>query len=183
MTSTARSTVRTLIRFAVAMAIFGLLVGISYQESAKKLPYGALPAGPHLEAVIHLSLVHGHAFTLGMLLPLALAGALVLGPKAGGREVPAWAQRVLTRGTLPFAAAALVLQLIKGYHFLLMARAGERDFAVIDHAFLGGSHILRYALYGVIHTGLGLTLGIFLVMLWRSLGKTNAGGTGEGISS
>lgn len=171
MSPTERATVRTLIRYAIAMAIVGLLIGISYQESAKKLPYEAIPGGEHLEAVIHLALVHGHVFTIGVLLPLALAGALVLSRRAGGGEVPGWAQRTLTRGYLPFAALALALQLYKGYHFLLMARAGERDFALIDAAFLGGSHVLRYGIYAIVHSGMGIALGIFLVALWRSLGS------------
>ena len=171
MTPTERATVRTLIRYAIAMAIVGLLIGISYQESAKKLPYEAMPGGEHLEAVIHLALVHGHVFTIGVLLPLGLAGALVLSRKAGGAEVPGWALHTLTRGYLPFAALVIALQLYKGYHFLLMARAGERDFAVIDAAFLGGSHVLRYGIYAVVHSGMGITLGVFLVALWRSLGR------------
>jgi len=166
-----RSTVRTLIRYSIVMAIVGILIGIAYQESAKKLPYEAMPGGQHLEAVIHLALVHGHFFTLGVLLPLALAGALVLAGKAGGAEVPRWAQRTLTRGYLTFAALSLALQLYKGYHFLLMARGGERDFAVIDEAFMGGVHAVRYVVYAVVHTGLGVTLGAFLVALWRSLGR------------
>lgn len=171
MHATDRSTVRTLIRYAVVMAIFGLLIGIAYQESAKKLPYEAMPGGQHLEAVIHLALVHGHVFTLGVLLPLAMAGALVLAGKAGGAAVPAWAQRTLTRGYLTFAAISLALQLYKGYHFLLMARGGERDFAVIDEAFMGGTHAVRYVVYAVVHSGMGITLGAFLVALWRSLGR------------
>ena len=171
MSPTERATLRTLIRYAIAMAIVGLLVGISYQESAKKLPFEAMPGGEHLEAVIHLALVHGHIFTIGVLLPLAMAGAMVLSRKVGGAEVPGWAQRTLTRGYLPFAAGALALQLYKGYHFLLAARGGERDFAVIDAAFLGGSHVVRYAVYGIVHSGMGIALGVFLVALWRSLGK------------
>jgi hypothetical protein len=166
-----RATVRALIRFAIVMAIVGILIGISYQESAKKLPYEKMPGGEHLEAVIHLALVHGHVFTIGVLLPLALAGALVLAGKIGGAEVPRWAQLTLIRGFLPFAGLTLALQLYKGYHFLLMARAGERDFAVIDEAYFGGAHVLRYVVYAVVHTGMGLTLGAFLVSLWRSLGK------------
>lgn len=171
MTITERTTVRSLIRFAVVMAIIGLLIGISYQESAKKLPFSEIPSGQHLEAVIHLALVHGHVFTLGVLLPLAMAGALVLARKTGGAEIPAWAQRTLTRGYLPFAAVSLALQLYKGYHFLLKARAGERDFAMMDDAFMGGNHALRYGIYAVVHSGLGISLGVFLVALWRSLGR------------
>ncbi len=52
-----------------------------------------------------------------------------------------------------------------------MARAGERDFAVMDDAFMGGIHTLRYGIYAVVHSGLAITLGVFLVALWRSLGK------------
>lgn len=169
MTDRERRTIRTLMRYAIIMGIVGLLVGISYQESAKKLPYSEMPAGGHLEAVIHLALVHGHVFTVGVLLPLALAGFLVLARKVDGREMPAWAHHTLTRVYLPFAAASLALQLYKGYHFLLMARAGERDLAVIDAAFMGGIHALRYGVYGVVHSGMGLALGVVLVMLWRSL--------------
>jgi hypothetical protein len=173
MTTTERATVRHLIRYAVVMGIVGLLIGISFQESAKKLPFSQIGGGQHLEAVIHLALVHGHVFTLGVLLPLAMAGALVLARKTGGAEVPAWAQRTLTRGYLPFAALSLALQLYKGYHFLLMARAGERNFAVMDDAFMGGIHALRYGIYAAVHSGMGITLGVFLVMLWRSLGRKN----------
>ena len=171
MTATERSTVRILIRYAIIMAIVGLLIGISFQESAKKLPFSDITGGQHLEAVIHLALVHGHVFTIGVLLPLAMAGALIMARKAGGAEVSGWAQRALTRGYLPFAVASLVLQFYKGYHFLLMARAGERDFAVMDEAFMGGSHAVRYGIYAVVHSGLGITLGVFLVALWRSLGR------------
>lgn len=168
---TYRSAVRILLRYAIIMAFFGLLVGIAFQESAKKLPFSAAPAGIHIEAILQLALVHGHVFTLGVLLPLGLATALVLARRVGGRDLGPRALAFLLRGYLPFAAASLLLQLYKGYHFLLAARAGERDFAVIDEAFLGGSHVVRYAVYAVVHTGMGVTLGAFLVALWRSLGK------------
>ena len=180
MTTAENRTLRTLIRYAIVMAILALLVGISYQESAKKLTFAMMPGGQHLEAVIHLALVHGHFFTMGVLLPLALAGAMVLGRKIGGGEVPGWALKSLTLGYLPFAAAALALQLYKGYHFLLMARAGERDFAVMDAAFMGGNLVLRYGIYGVVHSVMGVALGVFLVALWRSLKGSAAGNAPAG---
>ena len=166
-----RRALRTLLRYAIVMAILGLLIGVSYQESSKKLPHEDTPTGFHLEAVIHLALVHGHVFTVGVLLPLAMAGALLIARRIGGAELSGRSLAWLTRGFLPLAAASLSLQLYKGYHILLMARAGERDFAVIDHAFLGGSHVLRYGVYALVHTGMGVCLGAFLVLLWRSLGR------------
>ncbi|MBD3220609.1 isochorismatase family protein [bacterium] len=172
--------VRTLLRYAIVMAIIGLLIGISYRESTKKLPYEEAPAGVRLESVMNLALVHGHVFLMGMLMPIGLAAALVLARRAGGAEVSGRSLRWLTRGYLPFAAASVLLQLSKGYHVLLMARAGERDFAVIDGAFMGGSHVLRYLVYAVVHAGMGVTLGVFLVQLWRSLGKKRLTGGGRG---
>ena len=166
-----RRTIGALLRYAIVMAILGLLIGISYQESAKKLPHAEAGAGFHLEATIHLALVHGHVFVVGVLIPIAMAGALVLARRIGGGEVSARGRGWLVYGYLPLAAASLALQLYKGYHILLMARAGERDLAVIDHAFMAGSHLLRYGVYAVVHTGMGVSLGVFLVLLWRSLGR------------
>ena len=97
-------TLKSLIRFAIAMAVFGLLIGVSYQESAHKLTHAAAPDGLRLQATLPLALVHGHVLTMGVLLPMALAGALVLARKAGGSEVGSRMLFVLTRGFLPFAA-------------------------------------------------------------------------------
>ena len=82
--TTYAQTLRTLIRYAVVLGILGLLIGISYQESAHKLTYAAASDGLRLQATLPLALVHGHVFTMGVLMPLALAGALVLALKAGG---------------------------------------------------------------------------------------------------
>ncbi len=150
-------TLRSLIRFAIVMAIFGLLIGIAYQESAKKLPHEAVPAGLHLAAVMPLALVHGHVFTLGVLFPLALAGALVLGLKAGGRPVGPRALAWLQWGFLPLATATVLLQLFKGYFVLLAVRNGQHDLAAVDAAFLAGSSTLRYVVYAGVHSGMGIT--------------------------
>ena len=55
-----RGALRTLLRYAIVMAVAGLLTGLSFQESAKKLPLAKDGAGLHLEATIGLALVHGH---------------------------------------------------------------------------------------------------------------------------
>ena len=164
-------TLRVLIRYAIAMAVIGLLIGISYQESAHKLTYAAAPDGLRLQATLPLALVHGHVFTLGVLLPLALAGALVLALKAGGSAVGSRMLAVLTWGFLPFAAASIALQLFKGYFILLAVRHGQLDMGAVDAAFMAGSSALRYVVYALIHAGMGISLGIFLVGLWRSLGR------------
>ena len=35
----------------------------------------------------------------------------------------------------------------------------------------GGNEVLRYGIYALVHTGMGVSLGVFLVLLWRSLGR------------
>lgn len=163
-------TLKILIRYAIAMAIFGLLIGISYQESAQKLTFEAAPDGLRLQAVLPLALVHGHIFTLGFLLPLAMAGALVLSLKVGASPMGSRMLAILTWGFLPFAAASIALQLFKGYFILLAVRHGQIDMGAIDASFLAGATTLRYVVYAVVHGGMGISLGIFLVGLWRSLG-------------
>ena len=48
--------------------------------------------------------MHGHIFTIGVLLPLALAGALLMARRAGGREIGQRSLHWLVRGYLPAAA-------------------------------------------------------------------------------
>jgi hypothetical protein len=162
---------RAVLRYTIVMAFVGLLIGISFQESAKKLPFAKAPAGLHLEAILPLALVHGHVFTMAVLLPLALAGALLIALGIGGAPVSRRNLKWLTHGYLPFATASAVLMILKGYYVLLAVRHGQTDFAVIDGAFLGGFGVARYAIYAFAHVGLGVALGAFLVALWRSLGR------------
>lgn len=164
-----RRALPALIRYAVVMSFVGLLVGIAFQESAKKLTYAAAGGGLRLDAVFVLSLVHGHVFVMAVILPLVLGAALLMARQAGGREVGPRGVAWLVWGYLPCAAAAAALQLVKGYHVLLAVRGGQADLAAVDAAFLGGAHVLRYLLYGLVHGGMGVTLGAFLVALWRSL--------------
>jgi len=173
-----RTATRTFLRFAIVMAIVGLLSGVLYQESGKKLDLGAVDPGLRMHATIHLALVHGHIFITCVLLPLAMAGMLFLAAKVGGAPVGTRAVGFATRGYLPFVTATVVLMLYKGYHFLLKARGGDVSLAEIDASFFGGSSALRAGLYGLVHTGMAVTLVVFLVAVWRSLrGKVEPKGS------
>ncbi len=164
-------TLKVLIRYAIAMAIFGIFIGVAYQESAQKLTHEMAPDGMRLQAVLPLALVHGHVFTLGVFLPLAIAGATVLSLKVGASVVGKRMLAMLTWGYLPFAAASVALLLFKGYFILLAVRNGQMDMGAVDASFMSGATTLRYVIYAVIHSGMGISLVIFLVGLWRSLGK------------
>jgi hypothetical protein len=166
---TYRSTTRTLLRFAIVMLALGLLSGVAFQESSKKLDYAEIAAGERLEAVLSLALVHGHMLVTGVLMPIALAAALDLARRSGGSELSTRTLRWLTWGYVPFTAATLALMLYKGYHTLLSVRFGARDFDAIDAAYFGGLVPLRHAVYGLTHVGMAVSLGVVGVALWRSL--------------
>lgn len=161
--------IRTAIRYAIVMVVVGLLSGILFQESSKKLDYDRAGPGLRLETIIHLALVHGHVFITGVLIPLAMAGALVLARRVGGADLAPRTPLWFTRGYLTFTAVTVALMLYKGYHVLLAVRGGETDLAAVDQAFFGGWKIVRHLVYGVAHAGMGISLIVFVVGLWRSL--------------
>ena len=146
-----------------------LLSGVLFQESSKKLDYAAAEPGLRLEAVLSLALVHGHVFVTAVLIPIAMAGALFLALKAGGSELGPRPLAWLTRGYLPSVTATVLLMIYKGYHVLLAVRSGERDLDAVDRAYFGGLVALRHGVYAVAHIAMALSLGVFVVALWRSL--------------
>lgn len=160
---------RALLRYSVVMTIVALLSGVLFQESSKKLDYAATPPGVRLEAVLSLALVHGHVFLTAVLIPIAMASALFLARRIGGAELTQRPLKWLTRGYLPFVTATVALMLYKGYHTLLSVRFGARDFDQIDASYFGGLVWLRHGVYGVTHVGMAVSLGVFVVALWRSL--------------
>lgn len=168
-----REAVRRLLRFAAAMTVVALLAGVLFQESSKKLDYSEAAPGLRLEAVLSLALVHGHVFVTGVLIPIAMAGALFLARKAGGAVLSPRPLKWLTRGYLPFVSVTMLLMLYKGYHVLLSVRRGARDLDQVDAAYFGGLTGLRHGVYAVAHIGMAVSLGVFVVALWRSLRRTS----------
>lgn len=161
---------RTHLRYALVMLLFGLLAGVSFQESARKLPISsAVPAGMHLESILSLALVHGHAILIGVLLPLAAIWALHVGLILGAAPLSARSLTWATRLYIPGSAVSVLLLLWKGYHLMLGVRHGTPDLGALDHGFIFGNHGLRAALYGSAHTAMAAGLGILGLGLWRSL--------------
>ncbi len=164
-----RSTIRTLLRFALLMTLVALLAGVLFQESAKKLDLEALSPGLYLAAGRRLAFVHGHVFVSGVLVPISMAMALVLARGIGGRELTRRPLVWLRHGYLGGVSLMLVLMLVKSYHLLLAVRGGEHDLAAIDRAFSMGMPLVRHLIYGVVHVSMAFGLGVFAVALWRSL--------------
>jgi len=150
------------------MCVVAFLMGVSYQESSKKLAMDLDP-GFRLAATLRLALVHGHIFLTSVLLPLAAGGALLMARHIGGRELGARPLKWLTRVYLPSVVGTLCLMIIKAYQILLAARAGERDLDAIQTRFFFGNHFWRHAVYGTVHLGMGTGLCVFFIAIWRSL--------------
>ncbi len=162
--------IRTLLRYALVLMVVGLLSGVAYQESSKKVSLAPGPGGlRYWEATLHLALVHGHIMVTAVLLPIALASVLHLARAHGGREVSPQALRWAVGTYLPCVTATVSLMLYKGYHVLLSVRAGKEDIVEIDAALFGGSTALRHGLYGLSHVGMAFGLCTFAWCLWRSL--------------
>ena len=163
------------LKFAVVMTFVAMLSGILFQESAKKAPYSAaLPAGIHLDSVIHLALLHGHVFLIGVLIPVAILGMLQLSYVLDGEPV---SSKTLKWGTwlyIPGAVLTVVLMLYKGYHFLMAVRMGQLDFQSIEQSYFFGIVGLRHALYALSHIATAFGLGTLVVGVWKSLPKTPA---------
>ncbi|MEM0950805.1 MAG: hypothetical protein AAGI66_01525 [Cyanobacteria bacterium P01_H01_bin.74] len=158
------------LRYAIIMTVFGLLMGIIYQESSKKAPISdALPAGAHLEAVLHLGLVHGHAFLIGVLIPLAVNWMLTLGLLLGAKPIGSKSLKIGTWLYLPSSVIAIALMIYKGYHYVLGVRGGQFDLLVLHHTLFGGNHVIRAIVYASTHTAMAVGLSIIAIQVWKSL--------------
>jgi len=168
-----RAALRTLVRFACVMTIVGLLSGVLFQESAKKLTPEVVGAGLHTKATLRLALIHGHVLVSAVLIPIACAAALLIARRIGGAELGTKPLAWLTRGYLPLISVSLAMMLVKAYHVLLAFRGGDTDLAAIDGRYFFGQALLRHSVYGTVHFGMALGLGVFVVALWRSLGASS----------
>lgn len=164
----------TFLRFSCWMVFFGLIAGILFQESTRKVPLGQFPPGIHWESVYHLALLHGHVFLIGVLVPVAVMAMLHFGLLLKGGVV---SQKVLKWGSLLYLAGTgltVLLMLYKGYHYVISVRMGELDFAAIEHGFFAGQHLLRQVVYGLAHTAMSAGLITLTVGILRSLPKSAA---------
>jgi len=164
-----RRAVGQLLCFAAWMTVIGLLTGILFQESAKRLDLGEVTPGLWLAATQRLGLLHGHVIVMTVLVPIAMAAALFLATWIGGAVVGPRPLAWLTRGYLPGAALALGLMLYKGYHVLLSVRGGATDLAAVDGTLFGGITGLRHGVYGLVHVAMAVSLSVFVIALARSL--------------
>jgi hypothetical protein len=157
----------------LVMLSIGLISGVLYQESGKKilLPQGLTP-DLHFTANYYLSLMHGHSIQIGMLLPAVLLGLVWLANLLGCEPLSV---KTLTRVKVLYwfgATLSLALLVYKGYHFNILFRLGlahpqSLNLFAIDHQLFGGIKFLRYFIYGVAHTSMAISIGMLGWSLWK----------------
>jgi hypothetical protein len=162
---------RLFLRFAIVMVFAALLMGLVFQESAKRTPFSLVGPGIHLESILNLALVHGHVFLIGVLIPLGLTWMLYLGLAMGYPPVGEKRLRIGSWLYLPSSVITMLLMLYKGYHFDSSVRGGQMDFTAINNAYFWGNHGLRAATYGLAHLTLAVGLGVIVIGFWRTMGK------------
>lgn len=162
--------------FIVSMSLAIMVLGVIYRELSKYLGAG-LPEEALILATHYLSLTHGHALSLGVVIPSAiLLIALGVDYATGLSEATA---KSLRKGLAIYAVGALSaigLLLYKGigllYNYVQNPGAG---LTAADEALFFGNHALREALYGTAHLIMLIGLAYMAVILIRSLEGAGAG--------
>jgi nitric oxide reductase large subunit len=142
------------IRFAGVMSILALVLGLVYREVSR----GFLKSLSYEQELLYghnMSLVHGHTFLLGAVIPIVLALLTLL-------VLPNLPEKRLKNLNIRFdvymaaASVALALMIYKGLAFI--AGAGQ-PLEVIDASLFWGNRILRGILFGVSHATIFWAVG------------------------
>jgi len=165
-----RAISRRVLVFSVWMMFLGLIAGILYAESGKKLALsGTFSPDLVFQGNYYLTLIHGHTFQLGTFIPVTVLGIIWLCLLVFGKSLTpkslAWGFGLYC----PSAFISIALLIYKAYFTQLSVRAGQTDLALIDHALYGGNHLVRTLAYAIPHTAFGIGLLILGLGLLRAL--------------
>jgi hypothetical protein len=155
------------IRFALMMTCVGLLFGILYRESTRKLIH--LGAADHWAATEHLALVHGHSFVIGVFIPMSMLLMIYFAHIFGGGKLKARPLLLHFQMYIIGASGAIALLIYKGYHYVLSFRSGRYDVYQIDQSMFAANDFLRACLYSGAHVLMGIGLFAIALSIWNSL--------------
>ena len=153
------------IRFAGIMSILALLMALVYREISRGF-FEGLSYEQQLVYGHNMSLVHGHTFLLGAVIPLLLAVMTLL-------TLPNLPEKRLKNMNLRFTAymiaagVALALMVYKGLAFIIGA---GQPLEVIDASLFFGSGLLRAILFGLSHVTIFWAVGEYAVGAIRAAG-------------
>jgi hypothetical protein len=169
------SVTKKVLTFAGAMILMGLLAGILYAESGKKLSLaGGVDPNLVFQGNYYLSLIHGHFLLMGAVLPVTVLLMLWLSRLVFGQTLK---PSTLGWGFFLYCSNALVSVLLlvyKAYATQLAIRGGNLDLALVDHALFGANHLLRTLVYAIPHTLMGAGLLMLLVGFFKASKTQNA---------
>lgn len=146
--------------FASVMSVLALLMGLVYREVSRVF-FAKLTLEQQLVYGHDMSLVHGHTFLLGAVIPLVLAGFTLI-------VLPALTEKRLKNINIRFnaymvaASVALALMVYKGLAFIMGAGL---PLETIDAGLFWGNRILRGILFGLSHVTIFWSVGEMMVGL------------------
>ena len=162
--------VRNLLYLSLVSCILGIWGGLMGTELRMRLSYDQVPPGPHLEATIYLSLLHGHLFAIGAFLPICMCALLIFRRQIGAKPI---SKKFLPKVVFLYilgGVLSITLLLIRGIQTTTLSQ-NESDFSVIESKILY-SNILRLIVYLIAHETLTAGICIFMFLVGYSLRTT-----------
>ena len=154
--------------YATVMMLLTLTVGVFFREFTRFV-FADLSLETQVSAGYYISQAHGHAFSIGFVIPVALAAMTYMLRQA--LDQPATARlRTLFRVYMAGGALTILLLFYKGIVFA--ARLGQTpslSWDVIDESLYWGSVMIRSLVYSVAHIAFGVTISWYLVILVRKM--------------
>ena len=162
--------VRNLLYLSLVSCILGIWGGLMGTELRMRLSYDQVPPGPHLEATIYLSLLHGHLFAIGAFLPICMCALLIFSRQIGAKPI---SKKFLPKVVFLYilgGVLSITLLLIRGIQTTTLSQT-ESDFSVIESKILY-SNVLRLIVYLIAHVTLTAGICIFMFLVGYSLRTT-----------
>ena len=162
--------IRNLLYVALVSCILGIFGGLMGTVLRMRLSYDQVPPGPHLEATIYLSLLHGHLFAIGAFLPICMCALLVFSRQIGAKSI---SKKFLPKIVFLYilgGVLSITLLLVRGIKTSNLAQH-EPDFSVIESKILY-SNILRLIIYLIAHVTFTAGICIFMFLIGYSLRTT-----------
>ena len=159
---------KVMVKYSLIMSILGLAIGVLYREFTKAYIAG-FPLESQILVSYYLSLSHGHAFIVGVLIPLALLTSTYVLMKT--EYMDSKDLSFLKKPFIVFVVGSLMmigLLIYKGLGIVYFyAQNPEAGLTVADEKLFLGSKALRESLYGLAHLTMGIGLIWYIWMLFK----------------
>jgi hypothetical protein len=150
------------------MMFLTLTVGVFFREFTRFV-FADLNLETQVSAGYYISQAHGHAFSIGFVIPVALAAMTYM--LRNTLDQPATARlRTLFRVYMAGGALTILLLFYKGIVFAAkLGQTPSLSWDVIDESLYWGSVMIRSLVYSVAHIAFGVTIGWYLVILVKKM--------------